>query len=100
MGAVSHSSSLTLKPSATHIERNSIPRPKNWQSFAKPHYISAIRRTNPSFIPFLLPVNDLIPLDRSTRFNYGGSGDPLRDAEALVSFIKMEDGLLSEDQVR
>ncbi|CAM9798334.1 unnamed protein product [Ectocarpus sp. 12 AP-2014] len=35
---------------------------------------------------------------KSTRFNYGGSGDPLRDAEALVSFIKMEDGLLSEDQ--
>lgn len=37
--------------------------------------------------------------DRSTRFEGGKSGNPLRDAEALVSFIKMEDGLLNSDQV-
>lgn len=55
---------------------------------------------NPSCVPLHLPIDDPVPLDRSTRFNYGGSGDPLRDAEALVSFIKMEDGLLSKDQVR
>lgn len=30
----------------------------------------------------------------------GVSGDPLRDAEALLSFIKMEDGLLRPDQVQ
>lgn len=27
-------------------------------------------------------------------------GDPLRDAESLLSFIKMEDGLLTPNQVR
>ena len=27
-------------------------------------------------------------------------GDPLRDAETLLSFIKMEDGLLTPNQVR
>lgn len=27
------------------------------------------------------------------------SGDPLLDAEALVSFVKMEDGLLTNNQV-
>lgn len=37
---------------------------------------------------------------RSKRFKDGVSGDPLRDAEALVSFIKMEDGLLNDDQVK
>ncbi|CAM9579746.1 unnamed protein product [Scytosiphon promiscuus] len=35
---------------------------------------------------------------KSKRFNDGVSGDPLRDAEALVSFIKMDDGLISGDQ--
>eukprot|EP00752_Nemacystus_decipiens_P013364 g11833.t1 len=35
---------------------------------------------------------------RSTRFEGGKSGNPLRDAEALVSFIKMEAGLLNNNQ--
>eukprot|EP00903_Cladosiphon_okamuranus_P012012 g11279.t1 len=35
---------------------------------------------------------------RSTRFEGDKSGNPLRDAEALVSFIKMEDGLLNSNQ--
>lgn len=38
--------------------------------------------------------------DRSRMMSEGILGDPLRDAESLLSFIKMEDGLLTPNQVR